>query len=353
VGTVVISDDAVAYGIVPPRLRTVLLLVGLALSVVLTYLALRDIDFDAFLEALADGDPVWFAASFAVLVAAYAVRVARWWVLFDASERPPVRALVRALLVGDFLTSLLPVLRLGELARVIVLHREARTPRSVGLGTVVTERVQDSVALLLLLFVAVPFAPAVTWLRGAALFFAVLLAGLVVALVVFWRFGSRPLGFLLRPLTRLTGFSRARTDVAAEGILRGLSGLRNVRVALAAFALTVVSWLAVAFAYTLVLRGVGLELGLDAGILVAVATTFSLLLPALPASLGLFEAAALVALEPYGVDEAQALSGAVVIHVMTFVPFLVLGPLALRGHAVIVRRQELRAASLMPAEPPT
>jgi hypothetical protein len=43
----------------------------------------------------------------------------------------------------------------------------------------------------------------------------------------------------------------------------------------------------------------------------------------------------------------------VVIHVMTFVPFLVLGPLALRGHAVIVRRQELRAASLMPAEPPT
>jgi glycosyltransferase 2 family protein len=339
VGTVVISDDAVAYGIVPPRLRNVLLLVGLAVSVVLTYLALRDIDFDAFLEALADGDPVWLAASFAVLVVAYAVRVARWWVLFDPGERPPVRALVRALLVGDFLTSLLPVLRLGELARVIVLHREARTPRSVGLGTVVTERVQDSIALLLLLFVAVPFAPAVNWLRGATLFFAVLLAGLVAALVVLWRFGARPLGFLLRPLARLPGFSRARTELAAEGILRGLSGLRNVRVALAAFALTLLSWLAVALAYTLAMRGVGLELDLEAGILVAVATTFSLLLPSLPASVGIFEAAGLVALEPYGVDEAQALSGVVVIHVLTFVPFLVLGPLALRGHEGAVRRR--------------
>jgi glycosyltransferase 2 family protein len=326
---------------VQPRLRTVLLLAGLAISIVLTYVALRDIDWGAFLEALADGDPVWFAASFAVLLAAYAVRVARWWVLFDAGERPPLRALVRALLVGDFLTSLLPVLRLGELARVIVLHREARTPRSVGLGTVVTERVQDSVALLLLLFVAVPFAPAVAWLRGAALLLALLLAGLLVTLVVLWRFGSRPLSFLLRPLTRLPGFSRTRTQLAAEGILRGLSGLRNARVALAAFTLTVLSWLTVAFAYTLALRGVGLELDLDAGILVAVATTFSLLLPALPASIGIFEAAALVALEPYGVDDARALSGAVVIHVLTFVPFLILGPLALRGHTAIVRRERL------------
>jgi uncharacterized membrane protein YbhN (UPF0104 family) len=106
----------------------------------------------------------------------------------------------------------------------------------------------------------------------------------------------------------------------------------------------VLSWLGIALSFSLALRGVGLELGLDAGILVAVATTFSLLLPALPASVGIFEAAALVALEPYGVDEAQALSGAVVIHVLSFVPFLLAGPLALRRHAVIVRREELRAA---------
>jgi uncharacterized protein (TIRG00374 family) len=331
---------------VPRQLRVVLLLAGLAASVVLTYLALRDIDFGAFLDALADGDPLWFAAAFAVFVAAYVVRVTRWWVLFEAGARPPVRALVRALLVGDFLTSLLPVLRLGDLARVVILHREARTPRSVGLGTVVTERVQDSVVLLLLLFAAVPFAPAVTWLRSATVLLAVLAIGLLVTLVSLRRYGSRPLSFLLRPLASLPGFSPARTDLAAAGILRGLSGLRNVRMALAAFTLSVLSWLGIALSFTLALRGVGLELGLDAGILVAVATTFSLLLPALPASVGIFEAAAIVALEPYGVDQAQALSGAVVIHVFSFVPFLLVGPFALRGHAVVVRRAQLRAAGL-------
>lgn len=330
--------DAVAYAIVGRRLRPFLLIAGLAASVVLTYLALRDIDFDAFLDALADGDPVWFAAALTVFAAAYAVRAARWSVLFEAGTRPPFRPVVRALLVGDFLTSLLPVLRLGEVARVVLLHREAHTPRSVGLGTVVTERVYDSVVLLLLLFAAVPFAPPVTWLRGATVLLALLAVGLAVTLFVLWRFGSRALGFLLRPLARLPGFSLARTELAAVGIVQGLSGVRNVRMALAALSLTVLSWLGIAISYTLALRCVGLDLGLDAGILVGVATSFSLLLPALPASVGIFEAAALVALEPYGVNEAQALSGAVVIHVLSFVPFLILGPLALRRSARVTSR---------------
>jgi glycosyltransferase 2 family protein len=306
------------------------LVVGAAASVVLTYLAVRDVDFSAFLDALAGGDPWWLGAAFAVFVGAYALRAARWWVLFEPHNRPPLGALVRALLAGEFFTSLLPVLRLGEVARIVVLHRLARTPRSEALGTVVAERTYDTAALLLLFFVAVPFAPDVTWLRGATVVLAILAVGFVVTVLLLNRFGSRPIGFLLRPLARLPGFSRARTEFAAVGIVRGLVGLRTPKIAFLAFGLSAASWCGIALSYLLALRVVGLELGLDAGILVAVATTFSLLLPALPASVGIFEAAVLVALEPYGVDDATALSGAVVIHVLSFVPFLVAGPLALR-----------------------
>jgi uncharacterized protein (TIRG00374 family) len=320
------------------RLRPVALLVGVAVSIVLTYLAFRDVDFDAFVDALRAGDPAWYVASFVVLAAAYAVRVLRWWVLFAPDARPTLGALLRALLVGDFLTSLMPVLRLGEVARVAILHREAGTSRAVAFGTVVTERLQDVLTLLVLLVVAVPFVPPVSWLRSATLLLAVLVVAVVAMLVVLSRFGSRPLQFALRPLGRLPGFSETRTELAAEGVVRGLAGLRNIRLAFASFALTALYWLGFALSYALALRGVGIELDLDAGILVVVATTFSLLLPSLPASVGIFEAATLVALEPYGVDRAQALSAAVVIHVLSFVPFFLAGPLALRGHAVAVRR---------------
>ena len=219
-----------------------------------------------------------------------------------------------------------PVLRLGEVARVVVLHREARTPRSVGLGTVVTERRTTRSRCCSCSSWPCRSRRPSRWLRGATVFLAVLAVGLVVTLVVLWRFGSRPLSSCCArwPVCRA---SRGREPSSPpRGSSAASSGLRNVRMALAAFGLSVVSWLGIALSYTLALRGAGLELGLDAGILVAVATTFSLLLPALPASVGIFEAAALVALEPYDVDEAQALSGAVVIHVLTFVPFLILRP---------------------------
>ena len=328
-----------------PRLRLVVLAGGLAVSLGLTYLALRDIDFSRFWRALTNGDAEWLAPALFVFALAYAVRVLRWSILFAPETRPRVRPLVRALLAGEFFTSLLPVARLGDVARIAVLYRAAGTSRAETAGTIIAERTYDAAALLLLLLVAIPFAPPVTWLRAAALALAAVGLGLVVALVVLNVFGSRPIGFVLRPLGRLSGFSRARTDLMAARILRGLRGLRRPRVASAAFALSAVSWLSVAFSYTLAMRVVDLHVGLEAGIAVALATTFSLLIPGLPASVGLFEAATIVALKPFGVGAARALSAGVVIHVFTFVPFLVLGPVAL--HGVVLRRPR----DVLPPEP--
>src|SRR5213078_1253372 len=141
---------------------------GLAVSLGLTYLALRDIDFSRFWRALTNGDSGWLAPAFGVFAFAYGVRLLRWSILFAPESRPRVRPLVRALLAGEFFTSLLPVARLGDLARIVVLYRAAGTSRAETAGTIVAERTYDAGALLLLLFVAVPFAPPVTWLRAAA-----------------------------------------------------------------------------------------------------------------------------------------------------------------------------------------
>jgi glycosyltransferase 2 family protein len=316
---------------VAPRLRLVVLAGGLAVSLALTYLALRDIDFSRFGHALTAGHPEWLAPAFCLFALAYGVRVLRWSILFAPESRPRVRPLVRALLAGEFFTILLPVARLGDVARIVVLYRAAGTSRAETAGTIVAERTYDAGTLLLLLFVAVPFAPPVTWLRAAALALAAVGLALAVALVVLNVFGSRPIEYVLRPLGRLSSFSRSRTDLAAARILRGLRGLRRPHVAAAAFALSGASWVCVAASYVLAMRVVDVHLGLDAGIVAVAATTFSLLVPGLPASVGLFEAATVVALKPFGVGAARALSAGVVIHVLTFVPFLVLGPFALRG----------------------
>jgi glycosyltransferase 2 family protein len=311
------------------RIRPLAVVAGLAVSLVFSYLAVRDVDFEVFADALSESSYWWIAPALGALGASVAIRVVRWRYLFPPETRPPARPALRALLIGELFNTVVPV-RGGELVRVVVIHRESRTSRPEALGTVLVERLLDVIVLLLLLLAVLPFVPEVTWLRVAATTLAVAVLVLLATILVLNRYDARPLGFLLRPLSWLPGFSAARASVAAESLLRGLRGVRDVRAGVVAVALTAASWLSVALSFWLAIRGLHLELGYDAAVLVVVATTFSLVIPALPTSVGVFEAATLVSLRPFGIDDSVALSCAVVLHVLSFLPFIVAGLVALR-----------------------
>jgi glycosyltransferase 2 family protein len=240
-------------------------------------------------------------------------------VLFSPAARPAFVPATKALLVGYLLNNILPA-RAGDAVRVLSLHDEAGTSRSEALGTVVTERIYDVVALLLVVFAA-PFLPEVTWLTRAvyfaiALSVVVLAAGLILA-----RYGARPTRFLMRPLVRLPGVSEEDVDRAAASLTAGLHGLHRPPTALAALALTTLSWIVVAISTWLLLIGFDLGVGLGAGFLVLVTTGLALVIPSLPAGIGVYEAATVLALSAYGIDESRALSFAVVLHGVNFFPY--------------------------------
>jgi glycosyltransferase 2 family protein len=313
------------------RLRPLAVLAGLAGSAVFSYFAVRDVDFELFADALSESSYWWILPSLAALAGSVAIRVVRWRYLFPADTRPRAKASARALLIGELFNTVLP-LRTGELARVVSLYREGGTSRPEALGTVLVERVLDAVVLVLLLLAVLPFVPEITWLDAAVTILAIGAVVLLAGTVVLRRYSARPLAYLLRPLRWLPGFSPTRANTASESLLRGLQGLHDIRTGLVALALTTAGWLAVALSFWLAIRGLNLELGYDAAIVVVVATTFSLVIPALPTSLGVFEAATVVALHPFGVDNSRALACAVVLHLLSFLPFIVAGLFALRSH---------------------
>jgi uncharacterized protein (TIRG00374 family) len=324
------------------RLRPLAVIAGLAVSLVFSYLAVRDVDYGVFADTIAESSYWWIIPFLAALAASVAIRIVRWRYLFPAATRPPARAAMRALLVGELFNIVLP-LRAGELVRVVALHREARTSRPEALGTTMVERLLDALVLLLLLLGVLPFAPEISWLGTAVVILAVAGVGALAGILALWRYQARPLGFLLRPLGWLPGFSAARTASAAESLLRGFRGLRDLRAGLVALSLTAACWLAVALSYWLAMRGLGLEPGYDAALLVVVATTFSLVIPSLPASVGVFEAATIVSLDPFGVDDSRALGYAVILHVFSYFPFVVAGLVALRAYPTTHRRRALPA----------
>jgi glycosyltransferase 2 family protein len=312
--------------------------IGVAVSALFAYLAVRDVHPDEVWRALGDCDYWWLVPAFGVFLAANVLRVYRWRFLFSRETRPAFRPLASAMLIGQFFNNVLPA-RAGEAARIVTLNQSSGTSRAQAAGTVLIERAYDVLSLLLLLFVLSPWLPHVSWLRAAAIFAVVLSAGLVAAFVVVAVWRERPLLTLLRPLRRLPFAPEQRLELVAANLVHGLVGLRRGRLAVLAIALTTASWIGFGISAWLVLRGfdVGRELSPIAGILVVIAIGLAMILPSSPAAVGVFEAAVLVALKAYGVPESRALSYALVLHALNFFPYIAAGAILLQLHAVSLR----------------
>lgn len=333
-----VQDSPVVSRSTPRRgMKVGLVWTGFALSAFFTYLAVRDVDWSAVWDALTTSNYWWTIPALALMAVAVLIRAVRWRYLFAVETRPPLGPVVSATLIGYFFNNVLPA-RAGEAARIVALNQSARTSRVEATATVVAERAYDVVGLLVLFFVLLPWFPDLSWVHPALVLAGVLGIMLALATSVLVLFGDRPFRRLLRPLSRLPLLDIERTERAAANIHRGTASLHRPRLAILAFTLTMASWLLFGLsAWTLML---GFDLGLSplAGVLVLIATGLASILPASPAGVGVFEAAVLVALRAYDVPKAEALSYALVLHMLYFLPFIAAGAVVLHFHAMSVRK---------------
>jgi len=296
----------------------------LLISGLFAYLALRNTDFAETWRALRTLDYRWLALATLTFVLSIPVRAIRWRVLFESDRRPPLGATTNAMLLGLFFNSILPA-RAGEAVRVVALKHYAAVSLAESTATVLVERVFDVLALLLLLFVTAAWLPHVSWLQSAAVLGTVLLivlSGAVAAIVIF---GERPIRLLLSPITKLPAFRDTDVDKLAGSLNRGLSPLRSPGHGLLAFGWTVAGWLMIGLSSWFLMLGFDLHLSFFAGLLATVAVGLAFIIPAAPAALGVFEAAAIATTRAYGVPQSQGLAYAVVLHALNFFPYILGG----------------------------
>jgi uncharacterized protein (TIRG00374 family) len=309
--------------------RTALVVAGLGLSALFAYLAVRGVRLSELRHALGESNYWWLVPGVAALAFANVLRGFRWQYLFAPETRPPYRPVLAAMLIGQFFNNVLPA-RAGEAARIVYLNQQTRASRAETIGTVVSERAYDVLSVLVIFFVTLPWLPHVTWVRTAAILASLLFAAMVAVFVVLSVYQARPARWLARKLSWVPFVPVERAERAAENLIHGLAALRRPQLAFAAFAWTIVSWVALGFSTWFVLRGFDLGLSPIAALLVTVAVGLGMILPSSPAAVGVFEAAVLVGLDPYAVPKPTALSCALVLHALNFFPYIAAG-LAILG----------------------
>jgi glycosyltransferase 2 family protein len=326
---------ATDIGAQAPRLKRTRLAGRVAtviVTVVFSYIALRGVDFKDAGNALRECNYWWLIPMLITFGIALGMRGLRWRSLFAYDRRPGRGVVCNAMLVGYLYNNIMPA-RAGEAARVMVLNQRAGTPAVETVGTVLLERLYDVAAVLIIFFAAKPWLPDVKWVGTAAVLAGVLAAGIVVAAIVLTIYGDRPVRFVLRPLRRFSHFSGDRLEHTIDELVHGLSGLRHHGVALQALAWTLGAWLMSALSTWLLTLAFPLHLPLSSGIMVTVCIGLAMILPSAPAAIGVFEGAAIIGLKAYGISKTDALPYALVLHLANFIPFVLLGVLALQHNA--------------------
>jgi uncharacterized protein (TIRG00374 family) len=325
-----------------PRARIALrLIAGIAISVVSLALVVRGADLDMVRETLLRTNLLWLVPAVLALAVTIVVKAARWGLLFRPHYHPDPRPLTAGILIGQMVNNALPV-RLGEVARIQYLAEATGIPRTFSIGTVALEKALDSVGLLGLFIVVVPFALLPEWVKESALLatvaFAVLLIGAI--LLMGRRDALRRLADALA--TRVSWIGRITESRRVATILRSLDVLGDAGLLARALIYSAVALIAGAVVNLAVFLALGLSPSVPASLFVLLLGYLGGTVPASPGRIGIFQAVTVLSLAPFAISQTDALSYSIILYVIAIVLPTAAGVVALG------RRPFWRGKSLPP-----
>ncbi|MEA2641626.1 MAG: glycosyltransferase 2 family protein [Chloroflexota bacterium] len=307
------------------------LFIGLAVSAACIAFLVSIVRGENVGQSLAAGNPAVLLPAVVLYFAGTTIRSLRWRYLLGG--KPSVLLLFRTLVIGLMLNDLLPG-RLGEVARVYLLARNASIPVGASLASIVVERVLDGIALITLLGLGLVVAVATGSYRAEA-FGGVLVAVAIVGPIFVaatavllwaarWPAGARQLGHLVvRPAPLRP---RERLDRLVDGTVAGLAPIASGATGLTVFLLSLLAWLIEASMYFVIMTGFHVIGGLAAAALGTAVANLATLVPSSPGYIGTFDLAlrqVLVGVFGNAGEEADGFT--IVVHLALIVPVVVVG----------------------------
>lgn len=323
--------------------------IGVIISVIALFLAFRGINWEEVRIALAGAQYGWFIPSGIALVVAIWIRGERWrWLFGEQRNNLPHSRYFNAVAIGYLVSNTFP-LRLGELARIFFIARDGKQSYGLAASTIVVEHVLDVLVVLGLLIVIVVDGslPVPDWAREGAMISAALFGGaLIVMLIMVWQ-RRVVLRLAEKVISRIRRLNTEKWVRVAGQVLDGFAVLQPGKPLVMVLFWSITGWLCSALTLYLALKAFVPDAPFSVSLFTTVVTTFVLLLPATPGSLGTLQLGIQKSLTVFGVAESIGLSFAIVFHVMEILVMDALGVICLLREAGswAKAKEQLRAAT--------
>lgn len=301
-----------------PKVRP---LVGLALSLVALWLAVRGVDFSQVIKALAGANYGLVLLAFLAAMAATGATVLRWRLLLQPHPARTTR-LFSIFMIAHLLNVVLPA-KLGTVARIYLAGEAENIGKAFVLGSVAVEKVLDSLIIALLGVIIVPFVLLPEWLWQPGLGMGILFLALFLLMVLAGRHRHRITNWAEGLGARLPLRHHFDLNRQLGLILDSFAVLSRPDIRWSLWGWSVVTWGAGMVANQLTMMAMGIRLPLVAAVFLLVVLQIGTKLPSSPGNIGVFHYLVVVSLSVFSVEKGLALSCGLVLHaVVVLLPSL-------------------------------
>ena len=295
--------------------------IGIFLAVILLLLGFRGLDWGDLARAIANVRWLWLVVAWATLPLSAFLKTLRWECLLGPSPRPRnLRRLLAIFAVGQMVNAAVPA-RLGEVSRAYLLNRVTDQPFASVLGSIVLEKLVDGLALLALVALLALQVALPAWFGTAVVSFLIVIVLLLALVLLIFLQRAR----LIHWATRLPRGIGAFVQTGVEG----LGVLRQRGTLVSATGHTLFVWLVGMSTNYLVFLALDIEPSLLGSMFLVVAYYLAVLIPGVPAQIGLFHYVTILVLGVFGLERELSMSYAIVLHGLIYGTIFLLGIVSL------------------------
>ncbi|HBJ74143.1 MAG TPA: hypothetical protein DHO02_09450 [Syntrophaceae bacterium] len=301
------------------------LLFGIMLGMILIYFSIRGIHFDETIAHLKKINFGYAVGSLFFIVFMQALRSYRWGVILQPLGKISQLTLFAVTSVGFLAIAAIPA-RIGELARPYLIAQKSPIKMSSALGTIVVERVLDSLAVLTITVAVLILQDDLpSWMiKSGVIFFILTMAMIALVAGLVWR-RETAVGIIDRILRWIPGKLAQTVHKVIHHFIDGFQVITDVKRLFYLLILSAVVWLVDVAAIYALLLAFDFNLPALAAFVVMVILIAGIAIPTAPGFIGNWHYACILGLSLFGVARPEAFSFALVYHFLSIATVVILG----------------------------
>ena len=308
--------------------------IGIVISVVFLYLAFRQVNVHEMVAALKGADYIWLMPALLFLFASLLLRAIRWGYFVEPLKQVKLHPLFSAMMIGYAANNVFP-LRLGEFLRAYAIAKTEGISKSSAFATVIVERLIDVLSLLLILAVTILLfssRPSVTnneeiiFIKNSGyIIFALTLS--IIVLMVFLMEKTESTITVFQFLLPDKLFNIVQKII--RSFLQGFIVFKKSEHYLSILILSISLWVLYAGILYVIFFAFNFQtkynINVLASLVVLVTVSIGIMIPSSPGYVGTYHFFCMKSLSLFGVPESEALSFAIISHVLSSIPLTLVG----------------------------